>query len=402
MTTTLRHGSPEEVGMLPERLDRARERCAYWVESGDTTAVSVCVARRGVVVLHEAFGVLGPEPGAGPIDRRSIFPLSSVSKPVMATMVIQLVEDGRIGLNRPVRDYIPEVKAEHAEEMLVHHLLTHTSGYTWYDEEPMASHAQRKIMEGFTPSACAANQHPLHAALIEVFLDAPLARRPGEIMIYSNHNYELLSEIVRRVTGRPHWELAQERVFDPLGMNDCFYIVPEAEAARVVGRPLDSVGGAPVSALNQGIASRQMQESPYGGGGIFGTPRDIVTLGQMFLNGGVYGDARILSAASVAAMTRDQIPGIKALFLGHERERAGWGYGWGIETATKWQQYRGGLRTLGSYDHGGYGGTFTWVDPATQLVAAYFEVTLRMNEAQTEQYWNADLFQDVIGAAVEE
>jgi CubicO group peptidase (beta-lactamase class C family) len=388
--------------MLPERVAHARNLCARWVTEGHTPALGVCVARRGVIVLHESFGVLGPEPGAGPIDHRSLFPLSSVSKPVMATLVMQQVEDGRIGLNRPVVDYIPEIKVEHAEEMLVHHLLTHTSGYTWYDEEPLASHVQHKIMEGFTPSPCAANQHPLHAALIEVFLDAPLARRPGEIMLYSNHNYELLSEIVRRVTRRPHWELAQERVFDPLGMNDCFYIVPESETGRVVGRPLDSVGGAPESPLNQGIASRQMQESPYAGGGIFGTPRDIVTLGQMFLNGGVYGGERILSPASVAAMTRDQIPGLKALFIGHERERAGWGYGWGIDTPTKWKQYRGGLRTLGSYDHGGYGGTFTWVDPAKELVAAYFEVTLRMNPEKTEQLWNADLFQDVIAAAVEE
>ena len=398
----LRHGTPREAGMLPERIDRARERCAHWVEAGHTPAISVCVARRGVIVLHEAFGVLGPEPGAGPIDRRSLFPLSSVSKPVMATMVMQLVEDGLIGLNRPVLDYIPEIKAEGAEEMLVHHLLTHTAGYAWYDEEPFVSHVARRLAEGYQPPVCDATQHPLHATAIDIFLDVPLARRPGEIMIYSNHGYELLSEIVRRVTGRPHWQIAQERVFDPLGMNDCFYIVPESEAGRVVGRPLDSVGGAPVSPLNQGIASRQMQETPYAGGGIFGTARDIVTLGQMFLNGGRCGDERILSPASVAAMTRDQIPGLKALFVKRKMERAGWGYGWGIETPTKWKQYRGGLRTLGSYDHGGYGGTFTWVDPATQLVAAYFEVTLRMNEAQTEQYWDADLFQDVISAAVEE
>jgi Beta-lactamase len=209
----LRHGTPKEAGMLPARIERARDLCAQWIESGHTPAISVCVARRGVIVLHDAFGVLGPEPGAGAIDRRSLFPLSSVSKPIMATLVMQLVEDGRIGLNRPVLDYIPGIKAEHAEEMLVHHLLTHTSGYCWYDEEPFASHAQRKVMEGFTPSPCAPNQHPLHAAAIELFLDVPLARRPGEIMIYSNHNYELLSEIVRRVSGRPHWELAQERSY---------------------------------------------------------------------------------------------------------------------------------------------------------------------------------------------
>jgi CubicO group peptidase (beta-lactamase class C family) len=394
----LRQGKPEEVGMLSERIDRARQLCAQWVASGHTPTISVCVARRGVIVLHEAFGVLGPEPGAGPIDRRSLFPLSSVSKPVMATLVMQLVEDGLLGLNRPVLDYIPEIKAEHADEMLVHHLLTHTSGYVWYDEEPFASHAQRKVMEGFTPSPCAPNQHALHAAAIEIFLDVPLARRPGEIMIYSNHNYELLSEIVRRVSGRPHWELAQERIFDPLGMKDCFYIVPESEVARVVRRPLDSVGGAPESPLNQGIASRQMQETPYGGGGIFGTPRDVVTLGQMFLNDGAYASARVLSAASAAAMTRDQIPGIKALFLAHDMARAGWGYGWGIETPTKWKYYRGSLRSLRTYDHGGMGGTFLWVDPEQELVAAYFEVTLRMNE-RMEQLWNADLFQDVVAAA---
>ena len=388
--------------MLPARVDRARDLCARWVETGHTTAISVCVARRGVIVLHEAFGALGPEPGAPPIDRRSLFPFSSVSKPIMASLVMQLVEDGRLGLNRPVLDYIPEIRAEGAEEMLVHHLLTHTAGYTWYDEEPLLSHAARKVAAGYQPPVCEANQHPLHAAAIDVFLDAPLARRPGEVMIYSNHSYELLSEIVRRVSGRPHWEIAKERVFDPLGMRDCFYIVPESEAGRVVGRPLDAVGGAPQGPLNQGIASRQMQETPYGGGGIFGTPRDMATFDQMFLNGGVYGGERILSPASVAAMTRDQIPGIRALFIGHERERAGWGYGWGIDTPTKWKRYRGGLRTLGSYDHGGYGGTFTWVDPATELAGVYFEVTLRMNEAQTEQYWNADLFQDVVASAVDD
>lgn len=195
--------------------------------------------------------------------------------------------------------------------------------------------------------------------------------------------------------------LAQECILDPLGMKDCFYIVPESEAGRVVGRPLDSVGGAPESPLNQGIASRQMQETPYGGGGVFGTPRDVLTLGQMFLNGGVYGDARLLSAASVAAMTRDQIPGTKALFLGHDMERAGWGYGWGIETPTKWAYYRGSLRSLGCYDHGGFGGTFTWVDPLQDLVAAYFEVALVLND-NMEMLWNADLFQNVIGAAVDE
>jgi CubicO group peptidase (beta-lactamase class C family) len=222
-------------------------------------------------------------------------------------------------------------------------------------------------------------------------------------MMYSGHNYELLSEIVRRVAGRPHWELARERIFDPLGMDDTFWIVPEAEAARVVQRPVDSVGGAVEhELLNHGLASRQMQESPYGSGGVFSTPHDMTIFGQLFLQEGTYGGERILSPASVAAMTRDQIPGTSALFVGNHKEHACWGYGWGVESPTKWGRYRGSLRSLGSFDHGGAGGTFLWVDPAQELVGAYFEVCLVLDETRgKEQLWNCDLFQNLVAAAID-
>jgi CubicO group peptidase (beta-lactamase class C family) len=398
----LRTGSPEEAGVNPARISKARDLCAGWVKEGHTPALSVCVARRGIFVLHEAFGVLGPEPDAPPIERHSLFPVSSVTKPVTASLVMQLVEDGLVAVNRPVRDYIPEIPAGDADEMLVHHLLTHTSGYVYYDEEPFASHAEKKVAAGFSLPETAENRHPLHAALVDLFLDAPLAARPGEVMMYSSHNYELLSEIVRRVSGRPHWELAQERIFDPLGMADTFFIVPKSESRRVVQRPLHSVGGSPENPLNRGLASPQMQESPYGGGGVFSTPRDMTVFGQMFLQGGAYGGERILSPASVAAMTRDQIPGIKARFIGVEIERASWGYGWGIESPTKWTRYRGDLRSLGSYDHGGMGGAFLWVDPEQELVGAYFEVCMSMIEETKEHLWNCDLFQNVVAATLED
>jgi CubicO group peptidase (beta-lactamase class C family) len=394
----LRHGTPEQAGMLPERVERARELCASWVDSGHTPSLSVCVARRGVIVLHEAFGVMGPEPDTPPIDRRTLFPLASVTKPIMAAVVMQCVEDGLLGLNRPVLDYVPEISTEHADEMLVHHLLTHTSGYVHYEDEPFLSHGARKLEEGFLPEA-GPDQHFLQAALVQAFFDAPLVARPGEIMIYAGHNYELLAEIVRRVTRRPHWDVCKERVFAPLGMHDSFWIVPESEAARVVQRPLDAHGGAPESPLMQGLSSRQMQESPYGAGGVFSTPGDAVVFGQVFLNDGLSGNTRILSPASVAAMTHDQIPGLRASILGQEKDCACWGYGWGIESPTKWGRYRGSLRSLGSYDHGGNGGAYVWVDPTQELAAAFFETCLRQDAAGAP-LWNCDLFQNVIAAAI--
>jgi len=397
----LQHGTPQQVGMLPARIDRIRDLCGRWVEEGHTPALSVCVARRGVIVLQEAFGRLTPEADAPPLETTSLYPIASVTKPITATLVMQLVEEGRVGLNRPVQDYIPEVRSKGAKAMLVHHLLTHTSGYVWYDEEPMLSHMARRVAEGFRLPPCEPTQHPLANGLLQLCIDAPLVRPPGELMTYSNHNYELLAEIVRRVSGKPIWERARDRIFGPLGMDDSYYVVPESESARVVQRPPEAPMGAPQSPFMQGFGSRQWQEMPSGGGGVFSTPRDLAVFGQMFLNGGCYGDTRILSPASVAAMTRDQIPGIAACFIGHDLSPASWGYGWGIESTAKWRYYRGSLAPLGTLDHGGHGGCMMWVDMQNQVVGVYLEVTLRVTE-QVELLWNFDLFQNAVYAAVDD
>jgi CubicO group peptidase (beta-lactamase class C family) len=132
-------------------------------------------------------------------------------------------------------------------------------------------------------------------------------------MVYSSHNYVLLGEIVRRLTGRGLEELARERIFDPLGMRDTCYVVPESEVSRVVQRA-PGIPFGPDSVTPWDFGSREWQQTPDAGAGVFSTPRDMLTFGQMFLNRGRYGDARILSPAAVAAMTRDQIPASAHVF----------------------------------------------------------------------------------------
>ena len=107
-----RPGRPEEVGMDPERLAHVRGLCGRWVENDDTPSLVVFAARRGVVVLHEAFGHLRPEPGSPPLERDSIFPVMSASKPVTAAAIMCLVEDGLLGLNRSILDYVPELDGQ--------------------------------------------------------------------------------------------------------------------------------------------------------------------------------------------------------------------------------------------------------------------------------------------------
>src|SRR2546428_12890858 len=114
--TQLRPGTPKEAGILPERVAHARDLCARWVEEGHTPTLAVCVARRGVIVLHEAFGVLGPGSDSPPLERDALFAVCSVTKPITATLIMQLVEDGLLGLNRPAKDYLPEISGDGTDE----------------------------------------------------------------------------------------------------------------------------------------------------------------------------------------------------------------------------------------------------------------------------------------------
>jgi CubicO group peptidase (beta-lactamase class C family) len=311
MPMTLRHGSPEEAGMLPERVARARDLCARWVDEGHTPSLGVCVARRGVIVLHEAFGVLGPGPDSPPLVPTALFAGASVTKAITATLAMQLVEDGLLGLNRPAKDYLPELSGEGTEEILVHHLLTHTTGYPFHTDPPMIEHAARKMAQGFEAPPCPDGRDPIVHQVLSLF-----------------------------------WE------------------------------------------------------TPYGGAGLFTTPYDMTVFGQAILNGGRYGDVRILSAAAVAAMTRDQIPGVGARFFSKVMDRASWGYGFVVASPTKWRYFDGSLHPTGTLCHPGGGGQNFWIDREHELVGTYFEVTTRVTD-DYEFLWNFDLFQNAITAAVE-
>jgi serine-type D-Ala-D-Ala carboxypeptidase len=306
-----------------------------------------------------------------------------------------------LGLNRPAKDYLPELCGDGADEILVHHLLTHTTTYPFEIEPPWLEDEARKRAAGFEVPPCPEGQDSIIHEKLSLHWDGPRVARVGEVMVYSSHNYVLLGEIVRRLSGRGLEELARERIFDPLGMHDSYYVVPESESHRVVQRTREIPFGDPDNPFMPCIGSREWQQTPDGGGGVLSTPRDMVTFGQMFLNRGRYGDARILSPAAVAAMTRDQIPGLGALLLNIVAARASWGYGWQIVSPTKWKYFDGSLQPLGTFGHPGAGGVNYWIDRDHDLIGAYFEVTARLSP-DYNLLWNFDLFQNAITAAVDD
>ena len=200
----------------------------------------------------------------------------------------------------------------------------------------------------------------------DAIYDAPLSVTPGTEMSYCNYGYRLLAEVVTRVAGQPVAQLVQERILGPLGMaSTSFTGVPGERLGRMVRRSPD----VPFAVANY----PEVASVALGPGSAYANARDMAVFLQTFLNGGVYGGARILSPATVREMTRDQVPGVSAEWSGEHFPEATWGYGWGIQGNKKGSR-DGSLLSPATFSHGGGGMNYMWADPALDLVGVYLTV----------------------------
>jgi len=370
--------------------DLARE----WVDREGVQTLAALVARRGTIVLHGAWGRMAPEKDAPPTSLESLFDTQSLGKVLTATAVMILVEEGRIGLNRPVSSYVPFFRGEGKDSVLVRHLLTHTSGLLSDDVDRYVKEHEGKVP--IPPPE--KGMHPLWNAYFALRAEIPLSKRPGEEMSYLSYGFELLGEIVRRVSGEPLDVFSQRRIFSPLGMTNtscCSVDFPKSRQVR--GPPV------PPELLDALDAVRDTERIAFGSGGAYTNPHDMAVFGQMLLNEGAYGDVRILSPASVRAMTRNQIPGVPSRFFDQYFSEASWGLG--VDVRSTKAAWNGGLGSSRAFGHGGSGGIDWWVDPEYEIVGVFFSSVPHGTLATTSywaQYWRNDLFEDAVTAAIVE
>src|SRR5439155_2481411 len=196
--------------------------------------------------------------------------------------------------------------------------------------------------------------------------EVPVAR-PGERFIYSDINYFLLGEIVRRVSGQPLDQYAKARIFEPLGMSDTMFLPPESLKPRIaptercatLGWPCDKPGPAFLRGVVHDPTARRMG-GVAGHAGLFSTAADLSKFCRMLLDGGRLGAVRILSEATVARMTAPATPvGIAELR----------GLGWDIDST--YSANRGELFPIGSFGHTGFTGTSLWLDPHTRSYVVF-------------------------------
>ena len=303
------------------------------VQKDEIPGAVLLVSHQGQIVHRKAYGnrSLVPQREAMTVD--TIFDCASLTKVVATTSAMMLlVEAGKVRINDRVNEYLPEFSGGHSP-ITVRHLMTHFSGLRPdVDIDPAWSGYETGIKRALA--------------------EKPMTP-PGVRFIYSDINFILLGEIVRRVSGQTLPEFTTERVFSPLGMKETMFTPPASLRPRI----------APTERLQDGTVLRGVVHDPtsrYMGGvaghaGLFSTGDDLGRFADMLLGGGRLGTARVFSPLTVEKMSTPQSP------PNHPAVR---GLGWDID--SPYASNRGELLPVGSFGHTGFTGTSLWIDPATK------------------------------------
>jgi CubicO group peptidase (beta-lactamase class C family) len=307
---------------------------------------AVGLVARGDRVEVEAVGSADAD-GTTPMARDSIFRLASTTKPITAAAAMMLVDDGRIALDEPVAQWLPELASPTvvrtpagpvddvvpaARPITLTDLLTFRAGYGFPSDfslpqiQLLFNEAQQKY--GLEPQRVAAPDEWM-AALSRI----PLLHQPGEAWLYNTCS-DILGVLIARVSGRPLPEFLAERLFEPLGMADTGFEVPADKLDRFTSfyRP-DSSGGLELADTPDGQWS-SLPAFPSGAGGLVSTADDWLAFGRMLLAEGAAGGRRLLSPGSVRQMTTDHLTQPQREASGLFLEGQGWGFGGSVDIAA--------------------------------------------------------------------
>jgi CubicO group peptidase (beta-lactamase class C family) len=347
---------PVDLGLNRERLLRLEARMSAAASAGEAPGISIAVAREGRAAVLCA-GRTGHEANASPVDPQTVFLVASVTKPVVATAAMVLVERGQLALDQPVVEILPEFGENGKGGVKIRHLLTHTSGLPDMLPENQQLREQHAPLSEFVRRVCG----------------LPLDFSPGTRIQYQSMGSATLGAIIERLDGRPLPQFLKEEFFVPLGMEaSCLGLEPRL-AARLASSDLSIPGtGSDVGGRDTDWGWNSDYWRGFGApwGGMFATPLDLCRFLQMFAAGGAWGDRQILSSATVETMTHchtDLLPDLPE----SESRRQTWGLGWRLHYGPSDFPF-GDLLTLGSYGHTGATGTMVWHDPGSDLSAAIF------------------------------
>jgi CubicO group peptidase (beta-lactamase class C family) len=390
-------GDSDSLGFSARRLARMTSWFEAQSEKGDPSGFVVAIARGGKLAYLQPTGFEDHDKKI-PMRPDSIFRIGSMSKQITSVATMMLVDEGKLDLDAPVAQYLPElrdmqvVKKDPAtgdatlgeiepakRAMTIRDLLRNTSGLVYAGPDyadPGFGNAAIHALYGV--KAPFRRDKPI-APFVASLGTLPLLHQPGEVWEYSL-GFDVLGRVIEVVSGETFDQFLQSRLFAPLHMVDSGFSVPADKLARLVAVP-----GAQPAPLSDGDVAKP-QTFFSGGGGIVSTVPDFLRFCQMLLNGGQLDGARILKPETVRLMMTNSLPP-DIHIAGHEAGPAfgtGWGLGFAIRTNPDFSLIPG---AVGSFNWQGSWGTFFSVDPAQKLILVM--MMQRRQHSENGFYFNA-------------
>ena len=404
-TPPLTTAAPSTVGMSSERLARIDAMLQQSVADGQIPGAVALVVRNGKIVFHEAYGSADAETGRKQ-QSDDIFRIASQTKAITSTAVMMLWEEGRFQLDDPISKYIPEFANPQVlqsfrygdtsyttrpanKEITIRHLLTHTSGlgYGMIDGDERMKMIYKKA--GATELFVAEKVYI--GDFVKKLAKLPLHHDPGERYTYS-FGLDVLGCLVEVVSGMPFDRFLRERLFDPLGMDDTWFYLPDDKAGRLVDVQHKVDGqwqSFPYTYYDPDYPIKGARTFFGGGAGLSSTAKDYATFLQMYLNGGELNGVRILSRTTIATIMKNQSGN---LFGGDAED-----HGLAFSVLTDRGVAKGGLGSEGTFVWGGYFNTQYFADPSEGVIGILMKQTQGSTGDQTG--WK---FRQMVGAAIDD
>lgn len=335
------------------------ERFDKFVADGDTAGAVVVVGTKDGVKFVHAVGKRDVTTG-DTMTTDSLFRIASMTKPITATAILILQDEGKLSVGDPVEKHLPEFKGQMLQlaadkekgtvtvgkpprAITLRDLLTHTSGLAAYPTGMADVYTKRHYTLGETTAAVS---------------QLPLQFEPGTKWAYSNSGIDVLGRIIEVVSGEKYEKFLQSRIFDPLDMPDTTFY-PTAEQTKRIAALHDKQNGKAVAASSTGFKmdfDGTARKHPIPAGGLYSTAADLSKLYTAMLHKGELNGKRIVSEKAWAEMTKTQTGDIKTGFV----DGMSFGYGWAVVKEPKGVTE---MLTAGTFGHGGAFGTQGWIDP---------------------------------------
>jgi len=332
--------------MRAQALDPAFEIARRHVTSGRLPFAILGVANRDGVVRLDAV-----DSGEGVrIGTNAVCLLASITKPVVATAVMRLAQEGRFSLEAPLNRWLPELDASGVAPFTAWHVLTHTTGFPDIDLVTMLSQGGGR------------------AELHRLSIAAGQATPPGGAFRYASFTFDLLTDALERALDIPFDEVLRVTVLEPLGMTETGFDMPAPGPLRAPVVYGDLPGSMPrLPGVTDDYAVAAFSSLRLAGGGLWSTAHDLLRFGRAFVRGGELDGVRILGRPLVDLMTRE----VTVHGLGRSADRLvdeHYAIGWGKPGPTN-------PGSPAAFGHGGVTGTRLWIDPEHDLVLVFLSGT---------------------------